>query len=249
MISRPTAATQSSASVAGTPWPGKSLPSPEWPIPVLPLPRRRRPPRKDTPWPLDALDDGDETIELITLQGCDVDEIADLLARLEDFLLHDDDYTADHVSQLLINDRHDGSPAGRRTRPSPAPPAVPKAPEHRPLTNVGPSIWSAHPSTELAPERARNELIEVPPNAGLMIDSQDVRLDLLVIASVPDCPLRAPAACQAGAKERRGARPADLQSQLCLDARTAAPVKGGGSTAEGEVSPSRWASCRRSVAG
>lgn len=117
MISRPTAATQSSASAAGTPSPGKSLPSPEWPIPVLPLPRRRRPPRKDTPWPLDALDDGDETIELITLQGCDVDEIADLLARLEDFLLHDDNYTADHVSQLLINDRHDGSPAGSANSP------------------------------------------------------------------------------------------------------------------------------------
>ena len=66
---------------------------------------------------LDALDDSDETIELITSQRCDVDEIAYLLARLEDFLLHDDDDTADHVSQFLINDGHDGSPAGSANSP------------------------------------------------------------------------------------------------------------------------------------
>jgi len=66
---------------------------------------------------LDALDDGEETIELITWQRCDVDEIAYLLARLEDFLLHDDDYTADHVSHVLINDGHDGSPPGSANSP------------------------------------------------------------------------------------------------------------------------------------
>ena len=66
---------------------------------------------------LDALDDSDETIELITSQRCDVDEIAYLLARLEDFLLHDDDDTADHVSQFLINDGYDGSPAGSANSP------------------------------------------------------------------------------------------------------------------------------------
>jgi hypothetical protein len=66
---------------------------------------------------LDALDDGDETTELITLQRCDVDEIAYLLARLEDFLLHDDDHTAHHVSQFLINDSHDGSHAGSAHSP------------------------------------------------------------------------------------------------------------------------------------
>ena len=66
---------------------------------------------------LDALDDGEETVELITWQRCDVDEIAYLLARLEDFLLHDDDYTADHVSHVLINDGHDGSPPGSANSP------------------------------------------------------------------------------------------------------------------------------------
>ena len=55
---------------------------------------------------LAALGDGDETTELITLHRCDVNEIAYLLARLEDFLLHSDEDTAHHVSRFLINDSH-----------------------------------------------------------------------------------------------------------------------------------------------
>jgi hypothetical protein len=39
-----------------------------------------------------------------------------------------------------------------------------------------------------------------------MIDFQDVRLDLLAIASATDCPNRAPLACRIVRTERRGAR-------------------------------------------
>jgi len=54
----------------------------------------------------DALDSG-EPRELITLHRCDIEEIAYLLARLEDFLLHGDEHTTHHVSRFLINDNHE----------------------------------------------------------------------------------------------------------------------------------------------
>jgi hypothetical protein len=50
-----------------------------------------------------------------------------------------------------------------------------------------------------------------------MIDVQDVRLDLLAIASATDCPMRAAAAHQRVSAERRGARSADLYADAPRD--------------------------------
>jgi hypothetical protein len=90
---------------------------------------------------LDALDNGVETTELIALHRCDVDEIAYLLARLEDFLLHGDEAGGRHVSQFLINDSHEwlarwiGELTSHLRRQ-----LFPKRPNIGPLTNVGASI-------------------------------------------------------------------------------------------------------------
>jgi hypothetical protein len=52
----------------------------------------------------DALDDGDDAPELITLHRTDIEEIAYLLAQLEDCLLHGDDNTTHDISRYLHND-------------------------------------------------------------------------------------------------------------------------------------------------